>query len=72
MTAKQSGASEQLRTPGPPLATRMNFAADPYFILDLFLFLPYPDSANDERFAQASKAIVSGRVMGGKCWGNET
>jgi hypothetical protein len=26
----------------------------------LFLFLPYPHSANDKRFGQAEKAIVSG------------
>ncbi len=39
---------------------RRNFAGNPYFILDLFLFLPYRCSANDERFAQAAKAIVSG------------
>jgi hypothetical protein len=33
-----------------------------YFILALFLFLPYPCSANDERFGQAEKAIVSGEI----------
>ena len=69
MTAKQSGASEQLRTPRAPPPTRMNFAGNPYFILDLFLFLPYPASANDERFAQASKAIVSGESHGRKVLG---
>jgi hypothetical protein len=49
----------------------MNFAADAYFILDLFLFLPYPDSANDERLTQASKAIVSGKSWAESA-GNET
>ena len=42
----------------------MNFASQAYFILALFLLLPYPYSANDERFAQAEKAIVSGEIHG--------
>jgi hypothetical protein len=50
----------------------MNFAGNSYFILALFLFLPYYHPANDERFTQASKAIVSGESHGRKCWGNET
>ena len=49
--------------------TRMNFAVKRYFILALFLFLPYLGSANDERFAQASKAIVSGESHGRKVLG---
>jgi hypothetical protein len=36
------------------------FCRYPIFILALFLFLPYRHPANDERFTQASKAIVSG------------
>jgi hypothetical protein len=47
----------------------MNFACNPYFILALFLFLPYQCSANDERFTQASKAIVSGESHGRKALG---
>jgi hypothetical protein len=43
-----------------------------HFILALFLFLPYPESANDERFAQAEKAIVSGEIHGPQTLGNET
>ena len=42
----------------------MNFACKTYFILDLFLFLPYRHPTNDERFTQASKAIVSGGSHG--------
>jgi hypothetical protein len=49
----------------------MNFAGNPYFILASFLFLPYPDSANDERLTQASKAIVSGKSWAESA-GNET
>jgi hypothetical protein len=30
----------------------------------LFLFLPYRPSADDERFRQAEKAIVSGEIHG--------
>jgi hypothetical protein len=40
-----------------------------YFILALFLFLPYRDPANDERFAQALKAIVSGEIHGPQALG---
>jgi hypothetical protein len=47
----------------------MNFADNPYFILALFLFIPYSRSAIDERFAQASKAIVSGETHGRKVLG---
>jgi hypothetical protein len=47
----------------------MNFAGNPYFILALFLFLPYRHPANDERFTQASKAIVSGESDGRKVLG---
>ena len=47
----------------------MNFARNPYFILALFLFLPYRHPANDERFTQASKAIVSGESDGRKVLG---
>jgi hypothetical protein len=47
----------------------MNFADNPYFILALFLFIPYSRSASDERFAQASKAIVSGETHGRKVLG---
>ena len=36
------------------------FCRYPIFILAFFLFLPYRHPANDQRFTQASKAIVSG------------
>ena len=67
MTTKQSGASDSFEP--SPAAPRMNFAGNPYFILALFLFLPYLGSANDERFARASKAIVSGESHGRKVLG---
>jgi hypothetical protein len=35
----------------------------------LFLFLPYSCSANDERFTQALKAIVSGEIHGRQALG---
>jgi hypothetical protein len=47
----------------------MNFASKPYFILALFPFLPYCPSANDERFGQAEKAIVSGEIHGRQALG---
>jgi hypothetical protein len=47
----------------------MNFAVKPYFILALFLVLPHPDPANDERFGQAEKAIVSGEIYGRQALG---
>jgi hypothetical protein len=50
----------------------MNFADNPYFILALFLFLPYPHSADDERYGQAEKAIVSGEIHGRQALGNKT
>jgi hypothetical protein len=48
---------------------RSNFAGYPIFILALFLVLPYRHPANDERFTQASKAIVSGESRGRKVLG---
>ena len=35
------------------------------------MFLPYPHSANDERFGQAEKAIVSGEIYGQKALGKQ-
>ena len=49
----------------------MNFAVIPYFILALFLFLPYHHPANDERFGQAEKAIVSGKIHGRQALGKQ-
>ena len=72
MTAKQSGASEQLRAPGPPPYPRMNFADDPYFILDLFLFLPYPEFRQRRTPHASFESDRLRQVVGGKCWGNET
>src|ERR1700677_4198141 len=48
------------RRAGSAQFTRENFCGPAYFILALFLFLPYPHSADDERFGQAQTAIVSG------------
>jgi hypothetical protein len=45
------------------------FCRYPIFILALFLFIPYRHPANDERFTQASKAIVAGESHGRKVLG---
>jgi hypothetical protein len=57
---------------------RIKFFGHAHFILALFLFLPYPCSANNERFTQASTAIVSGESWAEsagetnheRCWSN--
>jgi hypothetical protein len=53
---------------GPPHHAH-EFCGKPYFILALFLFLPCTHPANDERFGQAEKAIVSRQIYGRRALG---